>query len=400
MNIINNLLNRFGINTQKSFFRANNTVLLGQQGAVWLDVNTPYTLYNEIPQIKTPVDKIANMASNVEWKLQNTETKEIEPLPEDLYNLLYKPNPMQSMNQFIFTYFIQKKVYGNQYILKQKASRLSKYPSSLMTVSPRYIYPYLSGKVYAQIDMQGIVSYYEITENGKTQKVETDFVLWSRVPDLDNPLVGRSPLVSLRFPITNTKLAYEYLNVISGKRGAIGMLSSEGKDGMGATPFTPEMKKDVIKQYTDTHGVSDSQTPIIMPDVPTKWTPFSYPTKDLLLLEQIDKNFLTILDTFQINPNLFINSTYENLKHGLIMTYNDAIFPEMDELAQSLSKFIGVDAGYQLYPDFSHISILQNDQKSENETIKVKSEYLTQLVNAGIITAEQANAAIINDINQ
>jgi hypothetical protein len=114
-------------------------------------------------------------------------------------------------------------------------------------------------------------------------------------------------------------------------------------------------------------------------------------------LEQIDKNFLTILDTFQINPNLFINSTYENLKHGLIMTYNDAIFPEMDELAQSLSKFIGVDAGFQLYPDFSHISILQADEAKEAQTMKEKIANIVQLKTANIITPTQA-AEIIDNI--
>jgi hypothetical protein len=78
------------------------------------------------------------------------------------------------------------------------------------------------------------------------------------------------------------------------------------------------------------------------------------------------------------------------------MTYNDAIFPEMDELAQSLSKFIGVDAGYQLYPDFSHISILQADEAKEVQTMKEKIANIVQLKTANIITPTQASEIIAN----
>jgi phage portal protein BeeE len=398
MNFIDNILRKLGYTNERQFFTHRNH-LLGQQGAVWVDTDVPYKLYNELAEIKAPVDKLGNMFSNMELKYRNKTTGETTELPADLNALFMNPNPLQSFNDFLFNYFTQKKVYGNQYILKDQVSRLAKYPQRLINVSPAICTPILTGKLYKQVDMSGIVKYYELKDNNTIEKIETPNILWSRIADLDNPLVGKSPLVSLRFPITNTKLAYEYFNVISGQRGAIGMLSSESKDAMGVTPMTAEMKKDVIDQYTRTYGVQDGQSKIIMPDIPTKWTPFSYPTKDLLLQEQIDKNFLTILNSLQVNPNLYVNSTYENLKHGLIMTYNDAVFPEADAFTQAMTKFLNVEKGFELVADYSHISILQSDKKSENETIQTKTNYLTQLVTAGIITPQQAQNVIANDIN-
>jgi phage portal protein BeeE len=400
MQIFDNFLNRFGLYTSRQQMRQyfnSKTQIIGTKGAVYIDTNVPKDLYEKIPELRLAVDKKAIMFSNMEMLYKNNKTGEVTKLPEDLAKLLQNPNMFQSFNEFLFNYSTQLDVYGNQYQYKVKTSKLTKYPNALFNISPSNLKPILTGKFYKQVDMSGVISYFELDENGKLEKIETNDILWSRISDLDNPLIGTSPLKSLKYPLSNVKLAYDYLNSISGNKGAIGTLSGEQKDTGGSLPLSPKQKEDLSKQYTATYGVEENQNSILISDVNVKFTPFSYPTKDLLLLEQIDLYFKRILEVLGLNPNLFINSTYENLRHGIQLTYNDTIIPLADNYCQSLTKFLGVEKGYSIVPSYAHISILQSDEKSEADTLKTKIDSIVQLKNANIITPIQANE-LLNQI--
>jgi hypothetical protein len=165
---------------------------------------------------------------------------------------------------------------------------------------------------------------------------------------------------------------------------------------MGALPATPEEIKEKEELYRRNHGVDDNQMKTIITNSPLTYTPMSYPTRDLLLPEQIDANGMTILDALGVNRNLFSGSTYENLKHGLISTHNDTIVPDADGFAQNLSKFIGVPEGYRLVLDYSHLPYLQADKTQEATTLNSVSAALNSLVTSQIITPQQANAILIN----
>ena len=113
-------------------------------------------------------------------------------------------------------------------------------------------------------------------------------------------------------------------------------------------------------------------------------------------MEQIDANFLAILNVLGVNQNLFVNSTYENLKHGLIQTHNDTVVVYADGFTQALSKFIGVPEGYRLVLDYSHLPYLQSDKLQDAQTFSSVSASLNQLVSGGILTAQQANSMLVN----
>jgi phage portal protein BeeE len=372
---------------------------IGGRGAVYLDTNVPYNLVNSIPHLKTATEKLGSMFSNMRLVKEDIKTgKEVED-PE-LFKLLENPNVLQSQNDYLSQYITQLIVYGNQFQYRNKASKLSKYPSALMNISAAHLTPILTGKYFDQIDLKGIISHYEYRELSSVRKFDVEDILWNKIADLDNPLVGCSPLKSLKYPLTNTKYAYDYLNVISADKGAIGILSTSQKDGMGAIPMTPEEKSDIEKTYRNDYGTGDGQKRIHITEGTTTWTPMTYPTGQLLLLEQIDKNFEMVLDVLGINKNIFINSTYENLKHGLILTYQDTIIPYADEFTQSLSKFLNIEPGYRLVGKFDHISILKDDESKNLANFETKSKSLRELVTGGIITAEQANSILADDFKR
>lgn len=396
INFVERFFNLFNKkNQRKQYFdtRINYQI---NKGEVYIDTDVPYDLYNTIPQLRTPVDKLAAMFSNGVFKYQKIGSDKLDNLPPDIAKLLENPNILQGQNPFLNQYLRQLIVYGNQFIYKNSASKITTTPQSLINVSPANLKPKLTGKLFDQVKIEGIVSGFEYTENTNIKTFTTDQILWSKISDLDNNLIGYSPLKAMKYPLSNTVAAYQYLNCISTEKGGIGVLSSQSKDAMGALPMTAEEKAELERTYRNENGIEDNQKKIHITTGSVTWSPMSYPTRDLLLMEQIDANFLAILNVLGVNQNLFVNSTYENLKNGLIQTHNDTVVVYADGFTQALSKFIGVPEGYRLVLDYSHLPYLQADKLKEGDTFGKVSYALNQLVTGGILTAQQANTILTN----
>ena len=399
INFVERFFNLFNKKNQRKQYFDSRINYQISKGEIYINTQVPYDLYNTIPQLRTPVDKLGAMFANGKFMLQKMGSTELLPLPHDVAKLLENPNILQGQNPFLKQYLTQLIVYGNQFIYKNSASRLSTTPQSLLNISSANIKPKLTGKLFDQVSIEGIVSNYEYDENGTKKTFEVNQILWSKISDLDNNLIGFSPLQAMKYPLSNTVAASQYLNCISTEKGAIGILSSQSKDAMGTIPMTEDEKKAIESTYRNDNGIEDNQKKIHITNGQVMWSPMSYPTKDLLLMEQIEANFITILNVLGVNQNLFINSTYENLKHGLIQTHNDTVVPYADGFTQALSTFIGIDKGSRLVLDYSHLPYLQTDKKQEAETIKIISDSLTELVNAGIVSNEAAQQIIANTLN-
>ena len=396
INFVERFFNLFNKkNQRKQYFdtRVNYQI---NKGEVYIDTDVPYDLYNTIPQLRTPVDKLAAMFSNGVFKYQKIGSDKLDNLPPDISKLLENPNILQGQNPFLNQYLRQLIVYGNQFIYKNSASKITTTPQSLINVSPANLKPKLTGKLFDQVKIEGIVSGFEYTENTTTKPFTTDQILWSKISDLDNNLIGYSPLKAMKYPLSNTVAAYQYLNCISTEKGGIGVLSSQSKDAMGALPMTAEEKKELEQTYRNENGIEDNQKKIHITTGSVTWSPMSYPTRDLLLMEQIDANFLAILNVLGVNQNLFVNSTYENLKNGLIQTHNDTVVVYADGFTQALSKFIGVPEGYRLVLDYSHLPYLQSDKLQDAQTFSSVSTALNQLVMSGILDTKAANSILVN----
>jgi phage portal protein BeeE len=252
------------------------------------------------------------------------------------------------------------------------------------------------------VSLDTVIKNYELYNvNGVINKTfEQDSILWLRVTDIDDPLIGVSPLKSLKYPITNTKYAYDYLNSISGKKGAIGILSDNNKSPMGGMPLKSEEKAKIENQYTDEYGVGEGQRKVIVTQSALQWQPMTYPTRDLLLLEQIDAYFLTIVDHFGMNVNLFSskNQTYENVKNSIIQVYQDTIIPEADLFCQELTKFLNIKEGQRIVPSYDHVEILKDNSVVDSISQLVQSNILTPL-QAQNILAENYSVTIDNTGN-
>lgn len=370
-------------------FYLRNSYMLGSKQAVYLDVDRPYEVYNTIAEPRQVIDKDAAMFSNMIIKQQSLKDNSITDITDvNLLKLLERPNPLQSQNEWLSNYRKQYLVYGNQFLYKNITTALSNYPTTLFNISPRYMSPYLSGKVFDQLKIEDIILYYEYAEaNSQKKKYDPKDILYTKITDLDNPIIGVSPLTSLRLPLSNTKLAYDYRNIIMGEKGAIGILSNQSKDSMGAIPLRKEEKEAIQNAYLNNYGIGAGQQRIHITEASLNWQPMTYPTKDLLLFEEVDANKLTIVDHFGSNINLFSskNQTYENVRNAIKQVYQDTIQPAADQFLQALSKFIGLDDNYRLVATYEHIPILQDDEEMKAQTTQTYVNTISQLVTSGII---------------
>lgn len=399
-NLINGLADWFGIGSkaqEKAFFKSR-VAMMGRAGAVYTS-DVPAKLVAEVPELNLIVSKKSDMFSNGVFRHMSKDGKtEIKNSP--YIKLLNKPNPFSSENEFLRNYMFQISTFGNQFIYAPVVSVLSGgVPAKLQSISPENLTPILTGKFFDQIDIAGIVKHYEYREGNTVRIFEPNEIIWSKIHDISNPIIGVSPLVPLRYPITNTKLAYDFLNVISGEKGALGMLKTTAKDSAGSLPITAERKLQLENQYTNDYGVGDDKkSRIKFVDGGTEWVPMSYPTRELLLLEQIEANKNTMCDAFNLNKNIFSTKmdgfASQDVNDAIKQAYTDAIQPMADSLAQTLTthfKLAEKDGSY-LILDYSHVESLKDDTKADSELETIEITNINSAIVAGLITAAEGKA--------
>jgi len=388
----------------------NNTYLLGQRGPIWIPVAEPKELYNSIPELRAVIDRNSAMFANMRIYKRNKATKEIIEDPE-LDTLLNNPNVTQDQNQFLKQYRSQFLCYGNAFTYKN-AIKSKGYPVSLWNISAFYMQPVLTGKLFNQVSMDDIIEKYKFINtlaisvkgvgdvNYNVSSFETSEILFTRIPDLDNPIIGKSPISCLKYPLSNIEQAYKAQNVAMQHIG-VGIIAPKvQKDAMGVVKPTPEEKEDMERQFGDDYGIEYHQRKTILSKTAVEWQSMATPTIDLQLNETTKANLAIICNVFNTNPQIFItDTTYENLRSALVQTYQDSIIPAADEFMFALSPFIGLKPNEELYASFEHVSILKENKLKGLEGLNQLIVALTQAVTGGILAASAATKILETELN-
>jgi HK97 family phage portal protein len=353
-----------------------------------------FNIFMTTPQLYAVVSLRGRLLASGVWVHERMDSKGNVTRVEgsDLVNVLENPNPLLNGNDLICQWNENMCVYGNnfEYVLKPFASSkpagFSNIPATDVTIKT-------TGKTYKQSKLSEIIEYYEVTNGVTIDRLTTDEINHTKVVNSQNPIKGESPLKPIYMPISNIRSAYQFRNVIMNQKGALGILSSssKGADG-GGIPLLPKERQKIEEAYRRAYGISDEQSKIIITDASMKWQPTTFPTKDLLLFEEVDENFQTIIDNFGLNNNLFSskNNTYENLKEGLKQAYQNTIIPISEELSMNRTRLMGLDGKKEwVRLDYSHIPVLQENLKEKAEILKIKSEAYEKLSNLGFPNIDQ-----------
>ena len=247
------------------------------------------------------------------------------------------------------------------------------------------------------MDAEDLIDRFTFKYDDETyERVDWKDMVYLVTDDGMNIVKPTSRIESLKYPLSNIKAQYHKRNVLLENIGSIGILSAQNNDLGGAIPMTPEEKE-------DSKGlVQSTKDEVIITESNVSWQPMSYPTKDLLLFEELTADKLALIDAFGLSYHIFssdVGTTFTNVRDSIRMVYQDTIIPETQSMYNSIIKQFGLDAdGYYLKADFSHLPVLQDDEESKAQTQKTKAETLEKIIGMGVeLTPDEIK--ILTDLN-
>lgn len=355
----------------------------GKKEAVWVDMTNKFDLYLKVPELRAVIDKRASMMqANTPVLKKDGEIVE----KHWLVDIIKNPNATQSWQDVVFTLAVQDGIYSNAFAYSPKLSFdirkiIVPLPSSHVIIDT-------NGKRLNAMDVDGLIDRYRFRyDDGKVESLAIQDVIYIMTPDGVNIINPKSRLDGLQYPLSNIMASYKKRNILLENLPTPGILSGGKTDIGGAIPLTPEEKVDLKRSF-----FKKQKDEVIVTENPVTWTPMSFPTKDLMLFEEVKEDFLKIIDAFGLNMNIFSSlegSTFSNVRDSIRMVYTDTIIPETQTLYDSIIKFYGLDKeGYKLEADFSALPVLQSDKEKESSIQKVKAETLKAVTEMGIILTE------------
>jgi len=373
-------------------FRTNHNSITNQvwgvKQPVWIDTDKAYRHYLEIPELRTVINKRASMMADGVPYLEDMEGNKVDKHPW-LFDLLHNPNPTQSWSDVIFTLSVNDALYSNSFAYAPKRSfgivnLFVPLPSNQMVIN-------LSGRRLKQFEDEGLIDSYTFYYDDDTkEKLSVQEVVYLMTPDGLNIVNPNSRMDALRFPLSNIRAGYSKRNVLLENIGALGILSAKSNDIGGAIPMTPEEKREIQQDW-----YRRSKDELIITEADVNWQPMSFPTKDLLLYEELTADKMAIVDIYGLNSYVFSQdrgATFSNVKEGLKMAYTDTIIPETKAMYASLSEQLGlVDEGYKICVSFDHIPVLQTDTNQSAQALDTRASALLKIQQSGVqLTDEEA----------
>ena len=394
--IINNFFDALG--RFAGFSRNNNYYTLQSIGDVspsWVNTTDYWSLYGRIPELQAVINRRAKMVASAKPYLCDIDGNKIlmSDLPSEykwLANILERPSPMLSWGKTMEMLEINKCVTGNALIYAPKRTFGSR--SIAIPISYNNVKINSNKKGYKQLERSGVIQSIEIPvdNKGTFETFTIDELVYFFETDGINIANSVSKVDALKYPLSNIEKAYEKRNVILKNMFALGILTAERGDGVGSRLMTG---KDVDQQREDIKQRHKNE--VIITDKQFKWQPMSYPTKDLMLFEENQADFVRIIDAYGLNENMFSNvlgkgSTFSNVEGGERQAYNSTIIPETQKIYNEITNQWGLDdAGIYLKPDFSHVSVLQEDEEKLQKSKKLEVEKLSIMLRDGVISVDE-----------
>lgn len=364
--------------------------LWGKKEAVWVDTNDAWKLFIEIPELRAVINKRASMMSSNVPCLYDANGDKVEN--HWLLDLIDKPNAMQSWTDVVYTMSVQDALYSNVFCYSPKRS--FEIRNLFVPLPADKIEIHLTGKRLNQMDNEDLISKFVFRYDDKSdESIDWSDMVYLVTDDGMNIVKPISRIDSLRYPLSNIKAQYKKRNVLLENIGSIGILSTTNNDMGGAIPMTPEEKREIQRDW-----YKRSKDELIITESSVDWKPMSFPTKDLLLFEELTADKLAIIDAYGLNFNVFSSergATFTNVRDSIRMVYTDTIIPETQAMYDSIMKQFGLhEEGYYLKADFSHLTVLQTDEESKANVMKTRAETLEKISALGVELTEEEIRAI------
>lgn len=395
---------------QRSNINASNYQYLVDRPA-WLSLSNVHEYRKAVaenPVLSGCISILANAAANgkkylvdlngkeIPWNSGKTGVKNARKL------FIERPNPMQSVKEFNYEREYMFFTYGNNYVYLNNP--LETYETDIISVvtmcnlPSEFVNPRQTGKFFDQITIEGIIEKYALTDRTPIIEFDTNKIIHFNdinTSGVGNSIMGTSRLEVLRYPITNTQLAFEAMNVILKNRGMNGILAPKKLDGMGASmPLTPDEEKKTRQEFRNGYGLKDDQDQYMLSPVSLDFYKTSLNSSELGIYKEFSNNAMIISNGFGIPPELYKTymegATFENQVQSERRLYQNTVIPLVENEDQYYTERLNMRKyGFELRTDFSHISCLQEGRKENATSLSLNSRSAELAYNNNVITWNQ-----------
>jgi hypothetical protein len=341
-------------------------------------INGQLLAYNFCPIVTSVISKRNDAFRNGRWSIE--DAKGVEKKNSGFARLFERPNPMQSWRAFISQAYTFHDIFGRCYILPVVPAGFDNLKSSgAMWVIPNWlVIPNYTRKIYGQTRADQIISGYRI--NGISETIPVNkMIVWDDTPvrvmeGQEYQVEAQSRLYPLGDQITNFQTAYASRKTLLEKRGALGAWVNNNPIDVGSrNPQTPKERAKILEEFAETYGIDRGKYPFVFTTSSLKWEQAGYPTKELMLFEEVADDAQVIADAF--NVSIFLlpwadQTTYTNLEKAEKKLYTNVTIPDANDLAQVLSSAFGlIDEGSFLKVYFDHLEVFQKNKKEEADAL-------------------------------
>jgi hypothetical protein len=186
----------------------------------------------------------------------------------------------------------------------------------------------------------------------------------------------------LEMPINNIIGAYESRNILINRRGALGILSPETLGQFGTATVDPKEKQNIQDEFAR-YGLRQGMWQVIISQAALKWQQMGYPTKDLMLFEEIEDSTMRICDEFNYPYRLMASEKSNSLGGNDVkifqqILYQDGIIPDAESFYEQMNTLFKTErlCGIIIEKDFSHVAALQADDLKTAQARKTRNDAL------------------------
>lgn len=334
------------------------------------------TLFYSLPEIFAPVNEIASRVSDAVWELRKFSNDEVDYSNKNFNRLFEKPNPLMSHKKLVWQAECYELLTGANFQFFNKPATLADNFDNIITWSnlPTQkvcIHKNRDADFYTATTLNDLVKEYELND-GYSRKIPVNNVLPSIDLDLNfgNEIDKfRSQLEGAKLAIKNLIPVYEARGVIYIKRGALGFLVSKKSDASGMVSLTPKEKEEAQITYQQTYGLTAGKNQVGVTAAPLEYIPTSMSIQELQPFDETLADAIAIYAALRVPRHLVPSkdrSTFSNANADLKSFYDDVIIPRANRRGQSWTSYFKIPARY-VFPNFSHISILQENRKEKSE---------------------------------
>jgi HK97 family phage portal protein len=299
------------------------------------------------------INKIAEAVASIQWGAWRGDTELTE---HPMLDLLKKPNPQQSMQEFMVAYVGYLMISGNSYIEKVMLGSV-----------PRELYVQRSDRMKVLKSKTGLASGYTYTVGGNS----VDWFVDQNTGECDilhtklfNPLddwYGQSPLEAGAFGVDQHNLSMSWMQaLLQNSARPSGAVVMKGEESLTDDQFN-RLKSEVEDMYS---GPANAGRPMVL-DGGMDWKPMGLSPVDVGIIETKSSAARDISLAIGVPPMLMGirgDNTYANYSEARLAFWEDTVLPLIAHLAGDLSGFLSDDV--ELRPNLDQIpAIIEKRQR-------------------------------------